>query len=229
MNATAIIVQFFRDMNDEARTRWQETDAIYYLNDALLAVFNARPDAFTITKNVTLVAGSTQSVAGCVDLMSVNQNSPSGGFITRGDLDLFRTYNGDPCSLPRTVEQIAGYEVDQWFYDQRNPGTWFVYPPVPAGVTVTVQVTCKELPVAYTVANLGTVVEPQRYRSALLEWMKKRAYEVDSESLTSFNLMQFHAAQFDRFMGIGYTADSRHQSGYEVGRIGTGDPRVVRP
>lgn len=231
MTANGIITQFFRDVNDVSRVRWQLEDAIDFLNDAVSMAFNLRPDAFTVTKLVTLQPGSAQTLTGCVDLLSVGRNAGEPGTrpISRGSLEMLRSYTGPTCATLMTPEQIAAYEVDQWFYDQRDPTTWYVYPPVPAGVTKQVQMTCRELPVVYDAGNLGLDLQAERYRPAFLDWMKRRAYGVDSESLTSFQLMSFHQNAFYQSIGLIYRADSQTQSGYALGRIGTGDRAVVRP
>jgi len=231
MSAGSTITQFFRDVNDATRVRWQSEDALDFLNDAVMMVFNLRPDAFTVTKEVTLIAGSKQPLIGCVDLLTVSQNTGGvdGRPISRGNLEMLRTYTSKSCSTPRTAEQIAAYEVDQWFYDQRDPETWYVAQPVPQGVDKTVQMTCREAPIQYSAGGLGLQLQTPRYRPAILDWMKRRAYGVDSESLTSYNLMSFHDKAFYQSIGVAYRADSQTQSGFAVGRVGIGDKAVVRP
>ena len=93
MSAGSTITQFFRDVNDATRVRWQSEDALDFLNDAVMMVFNLRPDAFTVTKEVTLIAGSKQPLIGCVDLLTVSQNTGGvdGRPISRGNLEMLRT------------------------------------------------------------------------------------------------------------------------------------------
>lgn len=230
-----LILEVSTLLNDQGFTpylRWSQTELLRYLNDSLIQVGTYRPDAFTTTVVVTLVPGSMQTLpAGfsflkSVDTNSANSNCPSAP-VVEGDLNLMRAFYKKPC-LP--TGGANNYRVRQFLYDSRNPNLFYVSPPVPVGVvTLQVDLTAVSQAPEYTIADLANpIVMDQKYRNALISWMVMRAYEVDTESATSFAQAREQRSHFYQMLGINYKQESLYKSGYYLGERGMKDPAPSR-
>lgn len=244
VNVQSIVVDASDQLNDQAIglafIRWPVDRLIEYLNGALRQVAMLRPDLFTQKVTLALVPGSMQALPSSVSkLVSVDQNvslNPAcgiGSFITRGDYGVFKSFNRASGCFP------SNYEVNSYYYDPSQIRNFYVSPSVPPNKSYSVIATCILNPPEYTIVDYNAAqpivvngVELDRqYYNALLAWMMHKAYEVDTESATSYQLMRHHLKHFYDMMGVDYRQDSRLGSGYHLGRVSTdgGDKVVERP
>ena len=225
-----IVVEVSGQLNDQGfvpYVRWSQAELVTYLNDALILVGNFRPDALTSTTDVALVPGAQQTLpAGfsflkSVDYNATNSNCP-GSPITEANLDILRAFFKKPC-LP--TGGASDYRVTSFAYDQKNPQIFYVSPPVPddaAGLEVTA--TLVGGAPSYTTADLSaTVGIDPKYKNALIEWMLYRAYQVDTESVSSRQTKLDSYAAFWKILGIEYKQESGYRSGWYLGQKGLGD------
>lgn len=226
-----IVQEVSGQLNDQGAVpyaRWTQIELVGYLVDALIQVGMYRPDALTQSLAFTLVPGAQQTLPpGYSLLKSVDNNADSSNCpaspVVEADINILRAFYKKPC-LP--TGGIADYRVRSFAYDSRNPQTFYVSPPLPVGtsgyqVTITA---VADVPV-YTIADLAIVVNMnQKYHNAIIAWMLARAYEVDTESNTSFSMMQAQLKNFYTMLGINYKQESLYKSGYYLGERGLKDP-----
>lgn len=181
--AKHIIQQAQVILQDVEGVRWPATELIDALNDGQRAVVEARPDATSATREVTLVAGHRQALdpdASC--LIEVTHNVGGRGRAVRqavrNTLDVV-----EPewtTARPRT-------EVIHFCYDPRTPREFIVYPPQEAGVKVVAVVakmpTDVPPPSGATASTVtGDIGVPDNFANALLHFVLFRAFAKDAES-----------------------------------------------
>lgn len=231
----SIVFEVSNQLNDQGivpYTRWSRATLITYLNDALIQVGTFRPDAYSQTIQSALVAGSEQllpvgySMLKSIDYNAAASNCPNAP-ITETNLDLLRAFFKKPC-LPSGG--ASTYRVLSFAYDPRNPRVFYVSPPVPADAAGTqVSLTLVADAPAYTAADTTTPIGiDQKYKNALIAWMEMRAYEVDTESVTSRQTKLDCEGLFWKTLGINYKQESAYKSGWYLGQRGSQDPNSSR-
>lgn len=235
------VTQVSTQLNDQevgfTFLRWTVLELLSYLNEALLEVCFYRPDQFTNTTDIPINAtqgGWQQSLPPYSRLLiSINFNGATslcpGYPITEADLSLSKTFYKQPCgpsSLPQT------YKVLSYSYDAKRPLLFYVSPPVPGGVTSTVNATVVYDPVQYTitdftggVATLPSTLDPKFY-NALRFFMLGKAYEVDTESQTSQAESQGYYKKFYNTLGVAYKQGGDYNKGQFLGQ--GGDNRMTK-
>lgn len=224
------ITEVASQLSDQANARWTLADQVRYLNSALTVIGAYRPDAFTSTIAITMIPGTQQSLpTGVSSLKSVDYNGPTancvGSPITEADLNYMRAFFKQPCS---STGGSDNYRVKTYAYDPRIPKTFYVSPPVPDGV-VNLQVTATVILDApqYTTGQLATTVAiDPKYHAAIVHWMLRCAWEVDTESVTSRQNKLDAEKIFWAELGFEYKQNSKYNSGYYLGQLGTKDPQV---
>ena len=222
-------------LNDQGLTpyvRWTQQNLLDYLNRALIQVGTFRPDAFTSSVTLTLVAGAQQTLpAAYSTLKSLDYNASTsncpGAPITETNLDLLRAFFKKPCGPSGGA---ADYRVTSYAYDIRNPHVFYVSPPVPddaAGLQVTG--TAVSPAPQYVIGDIGanTVIAiDQKYENAIEAWMLYEAYSIDTESTSSRQTKLDNYGAFFKTLGIEYKQESAYRSGYFLGQRGMGDPKA---
>lgn len=230
-----VLQQVSRDLNDQEPgfqyQRWTQAMLLDYLNDSLRQISIRRPDEMTVEASLPLVAGDRQTLPAqyrsIIDILSAQDDScGSGARMVRGEWEVWAAFNvPNTCTLPGTP-----YRGRDWFYNPNHPRVYFVWPPVPTTGSNTVTASVVAAPPEYTLGQLATaLVDPWlKYASAIIAWIKHRAYMVDSESILSQQKAAAAMAEFREALGISQAADSRHKSGWNMGQRGDGDPQAAR-
>lgn len=145
---------------------WADTEIVGYLNDAIRATCLVRPEAYTIATNVTLVAGTLQTLpSGGLALLDVRKNG-SGKTVTQVDRALLEAADPDWGSAT-PVDVIEHYTIDP-----RDLTRYHVYPP--ATTSAGLSILYGALPA--TVAAGGTIALTDDYVPALLDYVLYRAF-----------------------------------------------------
>lgn len=221
------VVDISTQLNDQENgfeyTRWTRPTLIGYVSDALAQIGLYRPDAFTTIQTVTLVPGQQQTLPdGIVTLSSIlSNNSPDNPLaVMRDDLNLLRSFSKKTCNQALDKDGNVVYTLSGYFYDVRNPKYFFVSPPVPQGMNVapTIEISGTISPPILTMADwFKDLPVDNKYYNAVTSWALSKAYEVDTESETSFRNMNYHRGEFYKMMGIKYNQESKYNSGWYLG------------
>lgn len=128
--AKSIIYMAQDQLHDLAGIRWPATDLVQHLNDGLVALAEIRPDATAKTISHSLVAGVKQTVpAGCLKLMDITRNT-SGAPIRQTQQQLLDDIDPNWYSRPGSTR------IRHFYFDERDPKTFYVYPPAATGASV---------------------------------------------------------------------------------------------
>lgn len=209
ITAQAIVDEVRKTLNDKGSTKkWSDSDLTNYLNGALLQLALVRPDATAKTESALLVAGSKQTLpAGGLRLLDVTRNmgtngTTPGAVVSVADKDSMGLFKSDWHS------QAQASEVENYIYDERNPKTYFVSPPVTSSPAVYVEMVYSAIPTAVLSANLAVNIPVDDvYKGPVLDWMLHLSFGVEIISVNSQRLSKEYERSFYQSLGIKYTAD----------------------
>lgn len=226
-----IIEVVSRQLNDQQfnleYTRWNRTTQIEYLNQALKEIGAYRPDAFTVSKSITLVPGILQSVGNYNTLKDIHVK---GVPVHEADAEMIKAFAAySSCSTE--VEFVNGtpvYNLKSFAVSSTNPKEFYVSPPVPIGMAPVVTATLIGAPPVLSLQDWDKALEmDSKYYNNVIDFMMGRAYELDSESAQSRANSNTYFSKFYATMGVKYKIDSAVRAGNYKGEVGTGDPRAV--
>ena len=219
-------------MNDQrpgrAFTRWGRGLLLEYLNLGLAEIGTYRPEAFAKDLEITLQAGATQSVQPGVTLLGLSANE-DGTPINKGDAIMANAYNAYSVCKSGVVfvDGNPVYLVRSFSIDKNDSSKFYVDPPVPKGLTPKVVASVTGAPDNYTLANWDNdIFLASKYKANLIDYMMACAYGLDRESAESRIRSDSLYRRFYDVMGVKYRQESRHNSGYYLGKVGTGDPQA---
>ena len=186
-------------LNDQDETRWTPTEITSWTNDAQKLVALMRPDASVSNSVVTLVAGTKQSV-------------PADGFRL---LDVIRNMGSDGTTAGRSVRIVDREVLDSqdpmwhtttpaatvkhFIYDNRNPLTFYVYPPAQAGVKL--EVMYSKSPTEVTNPN-DVLPISDLYLDTIVNYVMYRAYSKDAEFSSNAQLASGYLQVVYSMLGI---------------------------
>lgn len=161
--------------------RIAQADWIRYLNSALRSLVLVRPDAHPKTTSVQLVAGTKQTLpAEAFKLIDITRNMGTDGS-TEGKI--ITPIKKETLDLTNQLwhQDTATTYIDHFTYDEENPRTFYVTPPVHASTAVYVEMVYSYQPIVVT-ATTDALTVSDLFANPLIEWMLYRAYSVDDES-----------------------------------------------
>lgn len=222
-------------LNDETNgaERFSPADLARYAMEGQLEIFKLLPHLrvgrFPITLNVgqSLNSHEQRIPDNCDFLLDVAYVSGALGRevpVQRGDYTLFRSYVGvdtRPLSFPGLNNQFT--VPRRWYYDPSNPEVFYLEPYTIQASTIVL--TCTIRPSAMISGDIHPEIVSRS--NILMDYVMMRAYEVDTESATSFERQKTHRAQFYQAINAEYEASASINSKYHLGRKGDrgGDPR----
>lgn len=178
--------------------RWLETELLDWINAGVRAIADARPDATIVVANLTLVAGTKQTLpADAVSLVDVVRNV-SGRAVRPASMSLM------DAQRPDWHTETAG-ATRNYFYDRRTPRTFFVYPPAAASAQVEIKYHAN--PALLTVATQNIPIGDE-YVNALLDYVLYRAFSKDAEYTATNARAVAHKTAFDNALGTKTAGDS---------------------
>lgn len=213
-------------------SRWTVVELLSYLRDALASLSSYRPDAFSSTEAVTLQPGRMQRLPeGAVSLSSIDSNvDGSESPVTVANHALVQAFNVNSCGEDSRSRDCAGnpqYRVRSYSYDPKTPTIFYVSPLVPSSGSYVVQATVvRNAPDIDSTNWNDDIGVDLKYVPLLKDYMLGRAYNKETESVTSMRLASNHMAAFYQALGVNYKQESRFHSGYYLGQRGDGDPQA---
>ncbi len=160
MSTAADIITPAQDILNDANVRWPTTELLRWVSQGMSVIAMLRPDATATTQNLTLVAGTRQTL-------------PSGSLklriVERELLDLQGTWH---------TETAADY-ITNFAYDERIPAEFWCYPPANAGVQVQASVSMTPAAVTATTDALAT---SSIFDAPLMDFLLFRAFQKEDEA-----------------------------------------------
>ena len=185
MQVTDIIQRVRSLLQDTGTTpRWSNDDLLNCFNEAQLAIVQNRPDTYSQVTTFQCASTARQAVPDAAyRLMDVIDNLTSGRAVTKTTRDSLD-------SLVSNWSTSSGSQVEQFIYDEKSPGVFYVYPVPPDNHEINILISRTPTPVAITdfVTDTTALELDLIWINPILNYMMFRAYMMDGE--TEQNLMQ---------------------------------------
>lgn len=199
--------------DDDAR--WTDDELLRWLNDSRMAILTRRPVACSKVANLTLLAGTYQSIpADGTQLLDVIRNMGLDGTTPGRSIRRTDRQNIDDHDLYwHAAAQSA--EISQFTYDDRTPKNFFVVPPAVAGTQIMAAYAAIPAEITALTDNLDIALE---YIDAVVNYVCFRAKSKDSEYANAAEAAAFYGA-FNDALGQtqqGQSANSPNQPGNSV-------------
>lgn len=168
--------------DDIQYVHWTRDDLFSYLRNAVAIVSMVRKEEFVSTVDVELVEGAVQKLpAPCKSLKTVQGQKNDRGVITQrireAKLSNLASFSRSVCTKKTT--STDGYVVKSYSYDEDDPKTIYVDPPLQKGQTGTLTITCYAPPKVNGIDDELDLDE--NFRPIIFELMLYYAYGVDIE------------------------------------------------
>jgi hypothetical protein len=187
-------------LSDGTNVRWTVAELLGWLNDSQRQITLIRPDASVVTANITLVAGTKQAIPSTgLRLIDVIRNMGVGGATPGRSVRLVDREVLDAQS-PDWHSSTAAASIKHFIFDQRNPKTFYVFPPADA-TSPTVEALYSVAPAEVAAAG-NTITLDDIYQNPILDWMLYRAFSKDSEYARNHELAMRHLAAFQGALGV---------------------------
>ena len=204
MIASEIIDRARVVLNDSDGVRWLDSEFFKWINDAQRVIALVRPDSVVANTTMTLVAGTKQTLpADGLRLLDVVRNITLSGAGARAvrhvDRDVLDTQN------PEWHTETGVQTVKNYVYDNRDPKTFYVYPPA-LGTSKLEVIYSKNPTDVTTLASALAVADI--YADPLLNYVLYRAYSKDAEFAQNGNLAASYLGTFNMMLGIKTSKDA---------------------
>lgn len=176
--------------------RWQNDELMRWLNESYEAIVALRPDASPVNEEITLAAGTKQTIpAGGVRLLEVMRNTTPGSRmgavrqIDRKKLDWGR---------PNWHGQAPSPDTEFFTFEENDPRTFYVYPPAEA--TNTLEIVYSVVPEPhgdYDTSATDMVKIGDQFTPCIVDYILHRAFAKDNDAP---NAAQRSANHYQLFM-----------------------------
>lgn len=162
-------------LNDEEYVRWEESELLEWLNDGQRVIARGpATDAYVVRDTIQAAAGTVQSLpSDGIRLVDVVKNVSTGRSILQADYAI-------ADALSSTWRSMTAGEAQNFFYDERNPKQFEVYPPQSGGEQIEVVYNAQPGDAVVT----GTIAIDDMYADALIDYMVYRALSKDTEDVS---------------------------------------------
>lgn len=199
VTASSILTKASVLLLDVARTRWSEAELLGWLNAGQREIVLQRPEAYVVTRNVPLVAGTRQTIPeDAVRLVKVVRNT-GGRAVSLVNPDMLDAED------PDWHTGTASATVIHYLYDQHDQHVYYVYPPNTGGGRVEAALSAAPP----DVASAGNVISiDDIYANALLDYVLYRAMAKDSGSSANLSRATLYYQAFGSSLGLKVKADT---------------------
>lgn len=213
-----LLLNYARDLRDAEPghefTQFPRENLIAWWNEGLCILHRLRPDLFTRSRDVDLKPGTRQEVGDSCTFKSVDANIGADGEdltpIRQTSVTAIRQWGGKQSCLGAPG---AAYRVTEYQFDKMQRDTFYVSPPVPAGVEAKVRVTCVEPPPTLTISDLDETAPTDCWQEALVRhYVLGQAYSLDSDQV-SLQLANWHISQWQSLFRGTLQGDMALQAG----------------
>ncbi len=163
-------------LNDEEHVRWEESELLEWLNDGQRVIARGpATDAYVLRSNITAVAGSVQNLpTDGIRLVDVVKNVSDGSTIHSAD---YATAD----MLSSTWRAATAAIAETYFYDERNPKQFEVYPPQAGGELIELVYNAQPGDALVT----GNIIIDDMYADSLIDYIAYRGFSKDTEDASA--------------------------------------------
>lgn len=184
---------------DPTGVRWSDSELLQWLNDGQREVVLYKPDAKAENTTLKLVSGTKQSIpSDGLSLIKVTRNMGSAGS-TPGKAVLLVDSAILNSQIPDWHTATASNVALHYCYDDRDPKTFYVYPPQPV-TTHYVELVYSTIP-ANLSSTSSTIDVDDIYGNALVDYVLYRAFSKDADFAGNGNRVMAHFQAFMAAVG----------------------------
>lgn len=207
--ASSILRRCIDILQDVTSVRWPVNELVRYLNDGQREVALYRPDAQITNANVTLAAGTRQTLpADGAKLIEIVRNNS--GASTRA----VRLVNREilDAQTPGWHAITPQAEILHYMYDPRDRTVFYVYPPATTSAKLDIVYSAYPTDIgepgdgAEWSDVTGNLSIPDIYGNVIQDYILYRAYSKDSDYAGNVNRAQAHYAAFANALNIEISA-----------------------
>jgi hypothetical protein len=171
-------------LNDEDYERWEQSELLEWLNDGQRVIARGpATDVYVLRDNMEMVAGTRQSLPGDgIRLIDLPKNVSTGRSILQADYAMTNV-------LQSAWRSASAGEAENYFYDERNPKEFEVFPPQAGGEVVEIIYNAEPPDVLVS----GNIAIDDVFADTLIDYVVYRALSKDNEDVAA---EQTRAAQF---------------------------------
>lgn len=163
-------------LNDTSNVRWSEDELVYWVNEAIKQIAVLLPETNAVTVEIQLVEGTKQSVpSDAIRLIDVLRNTGVDGGVPSSPIRIVERDVLDTVR-PNWHKDRASNIAKQFVFDERNPKTFYVYPPS-RGQHIEI-VYSQEPSILTKTSDLGAF---SIFTGALINYVLFRAFAKDTE------------------------------------------------
>ena len=200
-------------LQDTTSVRWPEAELLRYINDAQREIVNLKPDASATHANVTLVAGTEQSLpSGGLRLIKVTRNMSGTASDATGkrairivDVDILNSQEPDWHDPTVTGDAAHGTNVKHYAFDPDDPKKFYVYPGVSGSAYLEIVYSGSPTDLS---ATSDTISLDDIYANAIIDFVLYKAYLKDAEYAGNQQRSGTHYQLFANSIGTGASAQN---------------------
>lgn len=190
---------------DATSVRWPISELARFFNDGQRDIIVHRPDAMSTNGAVALVAGSKQTLAASATKLEDFHHNTGGNkrAVTRVPMSLLDE------QLPGWHKLTGVTEILHYCYDERDPKTFYVYPPAAAsgasldGMWSALPTDIAEPADGGTFADVtGNLSLPDIFMTAMQNYIAYRCYSKDSETASNNARATAHYQLYANDLGV---------------------------
>jgi hypothetical protein len=205
LTAQSIITKARDVLQDSTAVRWTDNEALRWLSEAQRYITLNRPDASAVTANITMVAGTKQSMpATAMRLLDIVRNMGVGG-ATAGIPIRIADREVLDAQISDWHTQAGVTSFKHYVYDQRNPKTFYIYPPASA-TSPTVEAVYTVVPAELTAVG-NTITIDDIYEPVMLDYLLYRALSKDAEYAGNIERAKLYIVAVNGALGVKTTID----------------------
>jgi hypothetical protein len=195
-------------LNDADGIRWTNAEYATWINDGCRFIALLRPDSCVVNGPMNLVAGTKQSIAALnpsgLRLLDVVRAVNTGRAIRLTDRETLDT------QIPNWHAATAAVPTN-YVFDNRDPKTFYVYPPAIANTPV--EIIYSRNPVEVTEASMSTVdlSVDDIFMDPLLNYVLHRAYSKDADFAQNAELAAGYRNLVQTLLGGKTRTDNAYQ------------------
>lgn len=207
MNAASIMDRAGLLLADTAGDRWTRQTLLDLVNEGVRQVVLVRPDASAKVEVVQLAPGTLQTLPnGGLRLLGVIRNMGPDGESPGPAIRLAEKTALDAAG-PGWHSGPAATAVDEYLYDLRRPGVYYVTPPVAQDTPVFVEIAYAASPPPVALET-GDIELDDVYAGPVLDWVLYRAFHADTESGAGRARAEHHFQAFYRALDAKTQSDA---------------------
>lgn len=190
-------------LQDQTSVRWPIAELLRYLNDGRRELAIHRPDIYSYSTAMTLVAGTKQTIPSDGNrFLDAVRNVTAAGAIGRAVRVVEREILD--AQVPDWHSATESTALKHFMFDERSPKNFYVYPPSAAGHKL--EIVYSRSPVDITDQQLSSTSMLENediYSGVLLDYILYRAFSKDAEYAGNQQRALLHYQAFTTTLGIG--------------------------